>query len=580
MAKLPDSIGPYAYQPVEQVAETRMSRLWMATELDSSRKKRQVVLKIARTDQPEYLARNQQAINDEARWLRMLKHPGIIQARPIVERSGKPQSIFNARATLPNAPWFLVTDLLHGGNLSQLIREQRQVNVRLALQVTAQIAHTLAYIHEKGIVHRDIKPANIVFRQKPSAEGLSEETQPILIDFGIARAVGAREFADGTTSWMALEYRRIKEQGLRAPVYPAVDIYALGLILYRSLAGVAYTNALDSDGAQEPPRALEKFPFEPSTLRWSSGVSQQNRIAATEEINHLISRATSDNPDARPTADEFRTLAEEALTHLTVVQRRWPRILLLVAAAILVVAATAYALVGRGPSGVDKQTSTPTMTVTTETADTGAPLPTSSPTTTATPVVGLTNTATPTTSPVATFTPTSRTAVIPSTVEVKTVSPTATRVPPPTPTPTNTPEPPPPTPLTPSISPTNTRRPNPSLRVTLLEPSNEFSTSGSVTFHWIADGDLPLNMCYEVQLRNPLGQPIGRRFGGFGVGGATRNNSVSDNLSKNSLVSAGEYEWAVLLVECSPNYREPDFAVISELRTIRYEAPSGRRPDS
>ena len=84
-------------------------------------------------------------------------------------------------------------------------------------------------------------------------------------------------------------------------------------------------------------------------------------------------------------------------------------------------------------------------------------------------------------------------------------------------------------------------------------------------------------MCYEVQLRNPLGQPIGRRFGGFGVGGATRNNSVSDNLSKNSLVRAHEYEWAVLLVDCPPNYNhEQDYAVISALRTIRVESQPGR----
>lgn len=110
--------------------------------------------------------------------------------------------------------------------------------------------------------------------------------------------------------------------------------------------------------------------------------------------------------------------------------------------------------------------------------------------------------------------------------------------------------------------------------MTIVAPRNEFSTSGQVTFVWSSDFELPPDMCYEVQLRNP-DQSIGPRFGGFGVGGATRSTSVSDNFSKNQLVTSRVYEWAVLLVQCIPIYREPDYAVISELRTIRYEAPAG-----
>jgi len=51
-----------------------------------------------------------------------------------------------------------------------------------ALDIVAKIASALDYAHKKGFIHRDIKPDNIMFR---------EDGTPVLVDFGIARALGS-----------------------------------------------------------------------------------------------------------------------------------------------------------------------------------------------------------------------------------------------------------------------------------------------------------------------------------------------------------------------------------------------------
>ena len=50
-----------------------------------------------------------------------------------------------------------------------------------AVRVTSDVAEALAYAHGHGVIHRDIKPANI----------LIHSGRPVIIDFGIALAVGA-----------------------------------------------------------------------------------------------------------------------------------------------------------------------------------------------------------------------------------------------------------------------------------------------------------------------------------------------------------------------------------------------------
>src|SRR5207247_10908638 len=94
------------------------------------------------------------------------------------------------------------------------------------------LADGLAHAHERGILHRDLKPANVL---------LTDEGQPMLLDFNLAEDVKLRGSAaaaliGGTLPYMAPEHLEAFRGGKRA-VDGRSDVYALGIILYELLAG-------------------------------------------------------------------------------------------------------------------------------------------------------------------------------------------------------------------------------------------------------------------------------------------------------------------------------------------------------
>ena len=103
--------------------------------------------------------------------------------------------------------------------------------VQAVLWIGARLAEGLAHAHERGVLHRDLKPANVL---------LTDEGQPMLLDFNLAEdvkalgAAGAR--VGGTLPYMAPEHLAAY-QGRPATVDARSDIYALGVILYEMLTG-------------------------------------------------------------------------------------------------------------------------------------------------------------------------------------------------------------------------------------------------------------------------------------------------------------------------------------------------------
>ena len=130
----------------------------------------------------------------------------------------------------------LVTELLDGQPLDDVLdaREKSggRVDVGTVLRWMEPVVETLHSAHEHGIVHRDLKPANIFVVSDAHGGGVR------LIDFGFAkftrlRGLTADDMIAGSPSYIAPE----SWQGKRDVVDHRIDVYSLGAVMFRCLAG-------------------------------------------------------------------------------------------------------------------------------------------------------------------------------------------------------------------------------------------------------------------------------------------------------------------------------------------------------
>jgi CheY-like chemotaxis protein len=202
-----------------------------------------------------------------------------------------------ASGTTPAGISYLVMELYTGDSFEAEVA-RAPVSVARALEVVVPVCSVLAAAHEIGIIHRDIKPANVFLHRGPDGAEVVK-----VVDFGIAKLDFDEGALAGTTMGRLLgtPLYMAPERLLGKPYDGRVDVYSVGMMLFRALTGTFPFPISDALGAMimtcvhQPPARL-------STLR--PGVPGR--------LDELVARMLAKSPAERPAMSELATLLAEA----------------------------------------------------------------------------------------------------------------------------------------------------------------------------------------------------------------------------------------------------------------------------
>jgi serine/threonine protein kinase len=131
--------------------------------------------------------------------------------------------------------YFYAMEFVEGETLEHFIRRSGGVEVKLALEIVAQVAAGLAAVHEQNLVHRDIKPSNIMVHLKDDGTLRAK-----IIDLGLAKSLN--EPSDQTAISTPGAFAGTPEfaspeqfAGIGADIRS--DLYSLGITLWEMVTG-------------------------------------------------------------------------------------------------------------------------------------------------------------------------------------------------------------------------------------------------------------------------------------------------------------------------------------------------------
>jgi hypothetical protein len=155
----------------------------------------------------------------EFRALADVDHPNLVRLGDLV--------------IVAEGPAFFTMELVDGEPFDEYVRRRtpsdEPPNLVRLVRAFRQLVAGVAHLHRTGTLHRDLKPSNVL---------VTREGRVVILDFGLISERGDPEVEVGgdgqllgTPAYMA------PEQGGRGPLGPAVDLYALGVMLHQCLTG-------------------------------------------------------------------------------------------------------------------------------------------------------------------------------------------------------------------------------------------------------------------------------------------------------------------------------------------------------
>lgn len=168
-------------------------------------------------------------------------------------------------------PW-LACEYVCGPSLLDLVREVGPLATSEVLAIGAGIAKGLEDIHKAGAIHRDLKPVNVML----------DEHGPKIVDFGVAKAVGATQITQSNAQLGTAAYKS-PEQATGRTVTARSDVFSLGSTLYYLATGNVLFNA------EEPIGVIYQIAHEEPDLD-----------ALDPDLRPLVQSCLAKNPADRP----------------------------------------------------------------------------------------------------------------------------------------------------------------------------------------------------------------------------------------------------------------------------------------
>jgi len=214
--KLQRALGP-GYQLQDRIGAGGFAEVFRARDL---RLKRDLAVKVLRPDlglSPELVQR----FRREAETIATLRNAHIVPVYDIGEAEGLA---------------FLIMPLISGESLRAALDRDGAMPPGEVRRILREAALGLAAAHDAGVIHRDIKPENIMLEGR--------DKRVLLMDFGIAKAVGAATDGDPgttlTTTGIIIgtpQYMSPEQAAGDKSIDARSDQYSLAVVGYRMLAG-------------------------------------------------------------------------------------------------------------------------------------------------------------------------------------------------------------------------------------------------------------------------------------------------------------------------------------------------------
>jgi serine/threonine protein kinase len=263
-----------SYQVEELLGRGGMGVVYRAVDQRPGTRGRKVALKILA---PELSAddRFRQRFERESQIAASIDHPNIV---PVYE-AGDVDGLL-----------YIAMRYVEGEDLRALVRREGPLPPERALALVGQVAAALDAAHARGLVHRDVKPGNILLvggdRESPS--------HVYLTDFGLTKRADSHSGLTMTGQFVGTIEYVAPEQIEGKDVDARTDVYALGCVLFETLAGSPPFQT-EQDAAmlwahltQPPPRISERRPGLPlaldDVLTRAMAKSREERFGTCREL--------------------------------------------------------------------------------------------------------------------------------------------------------------------------------------------------------------------------------------------------------------------------------------------------------